>query len=162
MFRSRVLLSLAIAGLAGFGSPATAGASPVIPEMDFDPVVTIRDARGKPLGYKLCARGDASFLYVFGAWDFRIDGSRASLTGAAGPVVTERDSEAGTESYGGCLTAYRLGYVTGHVHATFSYNGVGGNVPHTIEHTFTWCDGCPAPTLPVDLDEGVESEVDPV
>lgn len=162
MRRSGIVVCALAATLAG-STPAVASSSPVYPEMHFEPAVTLRDSRGKIVGYRLCAKGDASFLYVFGAWDYRMDGTRATASGSPGPVIAQRDSTSGWPTYSGCLTATRLGYQTGHVHATFSYNGVGGNVPYTIEHTFTWCEGCPNPTLGLGLSvEDLQVEVDPL
>lgn len=164
--RSVLIAATAILGALATAMPANAtgpvgSPSPVYPYMKFKPVTTVKDSRGKITAYELCAEGDATFLYVFGAWDFRIDGTRATTGGAAGPVVDEHDSRSGWPLYGNCLTVARLGYTVGHAHATFSYDGVGGDLPYTIEHTFTWCEGCPNPQIAIDV-EDVQTEVSPL
>jgi hypothetical protein len=152
---------LAMALAAAVAAPAGAAPQPVYPEMHFEPVEVIRDSRGRITAYQLCAAGDATFLYVFGAWDYRVDGTRSGTAGAVGPAITERHGDSGDPQYRHCHTVARLGYANGSAHATFSYNGVGGNAPYTIERTFAWCEGCPAPEL-LNLAEGVDVEVDPL
>jgi hypothetical protein len=165
MIRRTLLSACALVAMLAGLTPASASPSPVYPEMHFKPVTTLKDSRGRVIGYHVCAEGDASFLYVFGAWDFRIDGTRTGVNGTVGPVVDEETGKSGSPYFDPCLDVMRLGYQTGHAHATFSYNGVGGDVPYTIEHTFTWCEGCPNPSLLLldspDL-EDVQTEVAPL
>src|SRR3954462_2886864 len=95
-----------------------AGPSPIFPEMYFDQATVLKDSAGRIIGYQLCAHGNASFLYVSGAWDYRMDGTRTALDGRTGPPVEEHDGLTASPYYDHCLNVLRLGYQTGHVDAT--------------------------------------------